>query len=147
MKQRIGWMVLLVMVIPVAGCDALLDFFLPSTVTVMLVNGSTDFNVDGTLFYDDDEDIFEVLLTQIGTERNFSLSPGETATFTRNCDDLGAIVVDEAELQAILIQPSADTEVFRMGEDFECGQVIEFTFSHSPLFIDFDVDVAILSPL
>ncbi len=149
MKQRIGLVLVLGLALPVMGCDALLGLIQPTTVTVTLVNESAGFDVDLTLFYHDDEDVFEVILTQFGTERNFTLSPGETQSFTRSCDDLRAIIIEDAELQVPLLSPDADTEVYRMGEDFECGDEIIFTFTHSPLIQDFDVvvDVVVGTPL
>jgi hypothetical protein len=131
--------VVAVMVLIGAGCDAINFVFGPVLVTVELVNNS-DFPVEVRLFYDDEDDIPDFLLTETN-ERNFNLDPGETEQFTRSCDDLRAIMIDKAELQVIGVSPDADTGVLRDGDDFECGDTIVFTFDHGPLLIDFDIDV------
>lgn len=146
MKRAVACLLVAGFVLAVAGCDAVIGFLLPSNVTVVLVNESTDYVVDATLLYHDDEDVFEAVLEQLGTERDFTLSPQETSTFTRDCDDLRAIMLDEAVLRTGLLQPDTDTGVFRMGEDFVCGDEIVLTFTHSALLIDFDVEVTAALP-
>jgi len=139
-RKWIGYTVVAGVLPWLMGCDALMDIVLPSTVTVLLVNDSSDFDVDVTLFYHDDEDVLEPILTEVGTEREFTIEPGGMTTFIRNCDDLQAIVIDDADLRVLGgVGPETSSDVLRMGEDFECGDQIVFTFTHSDVLLDFDV--------
>lgn len=124
-----------------SGCDALLGLVEPVT-TVRLINNS-DFAVEGELFYDDEDDTIEELLEENGTRRAIVLAAGDQTSFSVSCDDLRAIIISDADLQIITgIGPSASTDVLREGDDFECGDVITFTFDHSAAIVDFDVDVS-----
>ncbi len=132
----------IVLVLPLAaGCDAVGGILTSTTVTVELVNNG-DYNVEATLFYYDDQDIAEALLTKIGTQLEYTIEPGETVTFTRDCDDLQAIIVEDAELQAPLLKPDDDSPVQRDGDVFGCGDRIVFTFVHSDVLVDFEVRVS-----
>jgi hypothetical protein len=126
-----------------AGCEAIIGFLQPRTVTVRLVNDG-DFAVNVRLFFDDDQDLPRSVLTEDGTELRYTIAAGETATFARSCDDLQAVVIDDADLLIVgEIGPEADTNVLRDGDDFGCGDTIVFTFDHSNLLVDFDVSVAV----
>lgn len=126
-----------------SGCGLLLDIVNPPITTVRLVNNA-DFEVRVVLYYDDEQDAPRDLLTEFGVRMELTLAPGETASFTRDCAELQALVIDNAELRVIgQVGPEADTEVLRDGRDFDCRDVITFTFDHSPLLVDFDVGVAI----
>jgi len=128
----------------VAGCDALtalLGNLQPNLVTVELVNNG-DFPVEGTLFYDNDQDTIEEILVETGTERAFTLAAGGRSSFSVNCDDLQAIIIDNASLQIVGdVGPEANTDVLRDGDEFGCGDTIVFTFDHSNAILDFDVTV------
>jgi len=128
----------------VAGCNSLtavLGTLQPNLVTVELVNNS-DFAVEITLFYDDDQDTIEEILVETGTERTFTLAAGGRSSFSVNCDDLQAIIIDNASLQIVGdVGPEANTDVLRDGNDFGCGDTIVFTFDHSDVLLDFDVTV------
>ena len=124
------------------GCDAVSDLLSPSRVTVSLVNNG-EFEVQARFFISEDQNTLEALLTELGDELNFTVPAGETTTFTRDCDDLQAIILDDAELRVLGgVGPEADTDVLRDGDDFGCGDTIVFTFDHSDLLLDFDVAVA-----
>ena len=140
MKQRIGFVLIASLLVATAGCDALLGFVLPSTLVVSFVNQSPLFNVDVTLLHHDDDDVLEAILKQIGTEEEFTIGPGQMTTFLRDCDELQAIMIDDADLRIVgSVGPETDTDVLRMGEDFECGDTLVFTFTHSDAILDFDV--------
>lgn len=140
MKKWIGYTVVAGVLPWLIGCDVLTDILLPSTVTVSLVNDSPDFDVEAMLIYHDDEDVLEVVLPEVGTEREFTIEPGGTATFIRDCDVLQAVVIDDADLLIIGgVGPETSSDILRMGEDFECGDEIIFTFTHGDLLLDFDV--------
>ncbi len=128
----------------VAGCDALV-LLLPRTVTVRLVNNG-DFSVDGELYYDDDQDTVDTLLREFGTLLEFDVAAGDTFTFTRSCDDLQAIFIDDADLRVIVgLSPDDDTELLKDGSNFSCGDTITYTFDHSQLLIDFDITTSVTS--
>ena len=62
-------------------------------------------------------------------------------TFTRDCDDLQAIMIEDADLQVLggLITPDADTDVLRDGSDFGCGDTLTFTFSHPDIALSLNI--------
>jgi len=127
--------------VSICGCDALLGLVEPQT-TVRLVNDS-DFAVEGDLFYDDEDDTIEEILEENGTRRQFVIAAGGESSFSVPCDDLRAMIISDADLQIIGgVGPSASTDVLREGDDFDCGDVITFTFDHSAAIVDFDVEVS-----
>ena len=130
-------------ILMLAGCDALVLFFPPTTVTVLLVNdGLFPVNVD--LFYSDVQEIPDFLLTEVGTEVNLTVGAGLSRTITRDCDQLQAIIIDNADLEVLgSIGPEANTDVLRDGDEFGCGAVITFRFTHSEAIVDFDVSTSI----
>ena len=145
MKTKPGFVAIAALACLIAGCDVIPFLLLPSPVTVELVNDSLTAPVTVRLFYHDDEDVFEVILVQslLTTEREETILPGETVSFTRDCDDLRAIIIERAELQVFGFSPEVDTGVLRQGEDFFCGSTIVFRFTHSSLIFDFAVTTTI----
>jgi hypothetical protein len=135
-----------VFVFLVAGCDALIGLLPTAQTRVELVNNG-DFPVEVELFYDNEQDIPESLLTtDAGTRVVFNVGVGETSSFSRDCDDLQAIIVSDADLLIIGgIGPEASSNVLRDGDDFGCGDTIVFTFDHSNLLVDFDVSSSVHS--
>lgn len=155
MKHFAGWVLTAGLLLPGVGCDSvvlegdlgpvvgeIVGLLRPERMTVTLVNESTIYDVDVTLFFHDDNHVFEFMLTQVGEEVGFILLPGDEISFTEKCDDLQVIVIDDANLQ-LFGGTIADTEspILREGDDFECGDEIVFTFTHSNLVVDFDVFV------
>lgn len=123
-----------------SGCGFIEDIFGPRLVQVQLVNDG-DFDVDATIFISDEQDILEDLLISLGTELNFTIPAGETVSFERDCGDLQAIIIDDADLEVIgQVGPETRSDLLRDGSDFSCGDTIVFTFTHSALLVDFDVD-------
>ena len=115
-----------------AGCT-------PQT-RVDLVN-STPFPVDVELFYDDDQLAPEFLIEESGEGLNFTLQPGETQSFSRNCEDLQAIFIKDADMRIVLgISPEANTRVYREPDDFGCGNVLRFEFTANDLGTDLDIN-------
>lgn len=125
-----------------AGCDALLNVLLPSTFMVSFVNESPDFAVELTMSSAEDEDTPESAIILLGDERNITLAAGATVTRTFGCDAIGALMIEDAELQSGLLQPDTSSDVVRQGADFSCGGHIVFTFTHSEVLIDFDVSIS-----
>ena len=138
MRALIGGMLCAAATLPLASCDAL-SLLLPTTVTVRLVNNS-EFPVEVKLYTSDTQEFLDFVLTELGDERNYTIPAGETVTFTEACDDLQAIVIDDADLQVLGgIGPEATSDELHDGDDFGCGDTITFTFSHSANILDFDV--------
>lgn len=130
-------------VMSAGGCDAILGFLQPSVVTVRMVNNS-DFAVQVRLIYDDDQELPRDILEETGTALEFTIPAGDATTFSRSCNSLQAVFVDNADLLIIgEIGPEADTDVLRDGDDFSCGDTIVFTFDHSEVLLDFDVVVEV----
>lgn len=136
-------LLLIALVLPMsAGCDAISSIISPTTVTVELVNNG-DYDVEASMFYYDDQDVIESFLTEFGTEVNLTVSPGETRSFTRDCDDFQAFMLDNAELRVLgAIGPEASTDVLRDGDEFNCGGTIVLTFNHTDAILDFDVTIS-----
>jgi hypothetical protein len=126
----------LAMTILAAGCDSLA----PTTVEVELVN-SGSFPVAAKLYIAQDQEIPEFLLTSVGEELEYSIPPGETVTLVRDCPEIQAVIVDEADLQLLgsAFSQTAGSEILRDGTDYGCGDRIRFTFTHSVLGTSFRV--------
>jgi len=143
MKRWLGGVSLSVVVLVVLGCDLLVGFLPATRTTVRLVNLS-DFRVEVTIFIDEEQDLPEEALTQVGTEIQFTIAAGETVTFSRDCGELQVIIVDDADLRIIGgIGPEAQSDVLRDGDDYGCGDTIIFTFDHSAAIVDFDVSTLV----
>jgi hypothetical protein len=135
-------LVLSLMLPAVAGCDAIDIIFGATTVTVSLVNDA-DYTVEVELYIDDEQEIPKFLLTETD-KLSYSIPAGETRSFTRDCEDLQAIIIDDADLMIIGgLGPDADTDVFRDGDDFDCGDTIIFTFDHSDVIVDFNISTEV----
>jgi len=126
-----------------AGCGVVAASLGPRTTSARLVNNG-EFAVRVELFLDEEQDLPREVLTEVGTQLEFTLEPGEVAAFARDCEDLQAIVINDADLLIVgQIGPEADTDVLRDGDDFGCGDTIVFTFDHSGAILDFDVSTAV----
>lgn len=148
MKKHVTAVVLLTpLFLSINGCDALRGLagtLQPSRMTRVELRNNGDFPVDVTLFYDDDQDILDGIIQETGNERTFQIAAQSTETFSRECDDLQAIIIDGADLRLIgQVGPETDTDVLRDGDDFGCGDTIIFTFDHSELILDFDVTTSV----
>lgn len=87
MNYRLGSVIIVALLPLIAGCDGLVGILLPSTVTITLVNESADFNVDGTIIYDDDDILLRADVTALGTDLQFNLGPGASFSFPPlDCD-------------------------------------------------------------
>lgn len=115
------------MLLTVRGCVPLS----PSTTTVRLVNNAS-FPVIVTVVYDSDQNVLQSILEATGNEVDFTLEPGASQSFSRDCNDLQAVEIKRADLSIIgSIGPSASTQVYRDGSDFFCGNTVTFTFTQS----------------
>ena len=129
--------------VTIPACDAISAILLQETVTVQLVNASS-FAVDGVLYYDDDQQLPDLLVTELGTEVTFNVAAGQTRILVLPCDDLQVVLIDNANLQALAgLGPDANTDGLRDGSDFSCGDTIVYTFSHSAAILDFAIDTDI----
>jgi len=123
-----------------AGCDGLSFIINPTTVRISLVN-TTGFAVEGSIRISDVQEIPRALLEEIGDEIEFNVPDGQVVTLVEKCDDLQAMVVEQANMVGT-IGPDADTDVLRDGDDFGCGDRIILTFTQS-ILIDFDITVRV----
>jgi hypothetical protein len=136
-------MVAVIGALALTGCGLLGNLLGPKRTTVRLVNDG-GFNVEATIYISDNQNVPEALLTELGTELSYTIPPGETVSFSRDCDQLQAIVVDNADLEVIgQMGPQASSDVLRDGSDFFCGDTIVFTFDHSVLLVDFNVTASV----
>lgn len=143
MNRLVGIRLLAVLVLVVSGCGVVGDLLRGTRVTVDLVN-ETDFEVQATLFFDDEQNIPEFLLVQsdIGTEVSLTVPPGQTISFSESCDDLQALIVENANLALFgSLGPDANTDVLRDGDDFGCGDTVVLRFTDSNGIADFDIVV------
>ncbi len=126
-----------------AACDAVSLITIPRPVTIVRLVNNSDFDIVAQIAISDEEDIPEDILEE-DDDLEFTLGPGQTRTFTRRCDDLRAIMITHAELRIVgSVGPEADSGVVREDDDFNCGDVIVFTFDHSDLIVDFDVSTSV----
>lgn len=129
--------------LPLTGCGTLVDLLQPSTTGVRLVNNG-EFAVDVTLYISENQETIEAVLTETGTKLEYTVPAGDSVTFSRDCNELQAIVIENAELLLINeIGPETDSDVLRDGDDFNCGDTIVFTFTHSIAIVDFDVSTSV----
>ncbi len=107
--------------------------------TVELFNDS-EFPVEVRLFVDDDQLIPEEVLEETNAVVSTVLEPGETYSYARNCEDIQAVLV-RGDAQIIGgLGPSEQTSVFRDGDDFGCGALLEFRFRVDNLGTNLDID-------
>jgi len=132
----------------VGGCNGLGEIALnvldTRKTTVVLTNTSDQFDVEADILYDDQQETISALLREFGQKLVLTIPAGESVTFTRDCNDLQAIMIDDADLLILGgAGPDDDTGVLRDGDDFGCGDTIVFTFTHSDLILDFQIQTAI----
>lgn len=143
MRQRTGMAIMCGCALVMAGCELALDIILPTTVTITMVNTIDGFNIEGTIVYDNREALLKEDLVALGVDRVFNVAGGSSFSFAPlDCDDVESLVLDRAELQVIGdIGPSTDSEILRMGEEFECGDEIVFTFTGNILDLNVSTSV------
>ncbi len=143
MSKNLTAIVVMILLATNVSCDSLVGLLRPSETTIVLANDS-DFDIDVLLFYGDDQNILEALLTEIGEEMTLTIGAGEQFTFSRDCDDLQAIIIDDADLLLIgQLGPEVKTDVLRDGNEFGCGDTVTFTFEHSDTIFDFSIAVTV----
>jgi hypothetical protein len=127
-----------------AQCGALRAVIQPTRVAVSLVNNS-DFDVEVRLFTAENQEVPEDLIDDVGSERNFTLAPGQTQSFSDTCDNLQAIKIDRAQLRVIgdVFAPDESSDILRDGSDFNCGDRIIFTFDHTDVIVDFHIETRV----
>jgi len=115
----------------------------PNRTTVRLIN-NTPFPVEVDLFYYDIQEAPEAIITSLGTEVNETVASGGVFSFSRDCDEIQAVIIDDADLRIIGgVGPEERTDVLRDGDDFGCGDIITFTFTSSALGTDFQIATSV----
>ena len=124
-----------------SGCgvpELALDIALRNVVTVNLVNKSPEFPVEATVFYDDKQLPFT--LEQFGTKETRVIAPGSSIPLTVSCDKIESLVLDDADLLILAISAAeTHTAVLYQGFGYECGDRIDFIFTHTATVTDFNV--------
>ena len=111
----------------------------PNTTSVRLVN-HTAFPIQVTVYYDSHQNIIEQLLESVGTKYEATVAPGASEFFSRDCDELQAITIQEAKMVIVGdVGPSTDSLVYRDGTDFGCGDTLTFTFTQPTLPTELNV--------
>lgn len=116
----------------VGGCAGLLDLLpgIPgfNTIVVRVVN-STAFEVDPRIRFSEDTGFFAGLFGAQDLATG-TLLPGDALTFDFDCDALGMIRSESAGqfLDDQTIGQADVTRVLEIDQDFECGDIITFTF-------------------
>jgi hypothetical protein len=110
-------------------------------VTVHYINDA-DGDVAVSLLAHGDDDMDEDDLEEDGREYNTLVPLGGEETLVFDCDRAGSIMIDRAKLFVVGdLGPSMGTDAFHIGEDYECGDTINFGFYNNPLLTDLYVDV------
>ena len=137
MKRMVGALALVVLAAGCGNLSAVLSIFgfSPNEVTLRLVN-ETAFRVEPNVYvsviegFGFDALTEELLALDINLEDFGELGPGAELTRTYDCDDIGAVMASDAELKTGLgLSPDADTDVFVIEEDFECGDTITIRYT------------------
>lgn len=129
-----AWLTAAALLPAICGCGV-------STPTVVNLVNTTDFPIDVELYYDDDQNLTEGLIELDGTEVTTTVAAGDTYSFNRDCEDLQAIFIKDAEMRvAPGLSPDASTPVFREPDDFGCGDTLVFTFTQNVTMTDLDID-------
>jgi len=109
-------------------------------VTVELVN-DTDFEVDPHIVYDDDTNFWAQLAPSEELDLH-DLQPGELVQADFDCDELGLLFSDRPEqFTSLYIYTGVSSFMLLRGDDFECGDVIQFQYVGNRE--DFDVVVSV----
>jgi hypothetical protein len=132
MSRRRNLLLTLLAILPaflLAGCPEA-SRFIPAlnTVWVQLVN-DTSFPVDPSIRFDDDSNWLASLAPAESLDTGL-LQSGESMEFDFDCDELGLILSDGAEQTAFffLSYVADDTRTLKRGDEYDCGDVIEFRF-------------------
>lgn len=111
----------------------------PDTASVRLMN-NTMFPVQVTIYYSGYQNMLEELLESVGTKYEATIPAGGTEYFSRDCEELQAITIQEAKMVIVGdVGPSTDSPVYRDGTDFGCGDTLTFTFTQPPLPTELNV--------
>lgn len=117
--------------------------FPANVVTVEYVNDA-DADVAVWLYTDDEDDEDADDLVEDGEEWESLVPVGEAVSFNIDCDDVGSMVVGEAQLLVLgNIGPSTWTDDLHIGEEYECGDVVTFTFYNSPTLTELHAEVSV----
>ncbi len=138
MKRTLAILFLSLAVLIPTGCDSLIGLLQLDIVTVVMINEGND-NIEGELYYASEQLLPREAIIAGGERVNFDLRAGETFVFSRDCDDLQAILIADADVQSVFGQ-NESTSTLRDGTDFNCGDRITYRFRYNDLGLNFDID-------
>lgn len=128
-----------------SGCSFIAGLVGPTDDTVQLINNS-DSTARVTVYFSDQQDIPEDLLTSTGGRTEVDVPPGGTTPITKSCDDLQAIQVHVQLLVVGDLGPDTDSTVYRDGTDFHCGDNLQFTITTPDVPVSVSVLFNAISP-
>ncbi|MCC6360434.1 MAG: hypothetical protein IT450_16970 [Phycisphaerales bacterium] len=131
--------------LPLLSLAALLAGGCPfgASLTTVALKNSTAFPVEVRVRYGANQNVLADILEEAGTEVVQTVPANSTVTFSRDCEELQAIMIENADLQIIGgIGPSQNTGVYRDGSDFGCGDTLTFTFSTSNFLTELEINFA-----
>ncbi len=141
--RRLACLALLVSVWPLVGaCDVMTLLRGDATIVQLVNTGLYPVNVELRISGNQYE--LQAVLEEFGDEINYTVGPGQAVTLFKPCDDLQAILIAKADLSlAGDVGPSNNTDILRDGDDFGCGDIITYTFSHPtpPLSLEISTDI------
>ncbi len=145
-----GAAILVGSLLSLSGCgviQALLDALQEAETTTVELRNQGDFPVEVLLYFDDDQETVDGVIQETGTERTFTIADGATESFSEPCEELQAVIIDDADLQIVGdVGPEDRTGLLRDGDDFGCGDTIVFTLTHSDVVTDFEITVSVEGP-
>jgi hypothetical protein len=145
MKTLVRGMACLILVSLIGGCEGFdLGGLLGSSRVTVELDNPGQFPVEVVLYIADEQLTPKALLTSLGEKIEITVDPDSTERFSRDCDELQALIIDEARVMiAGLPGPSDDTDVLRDGDDFSCGDTITFTFEYLPVPIALNINQSV----
>lgn len=113
--------------------------------TYVILYNTTNHTIEGRLFYDEEQSLPASGVEAFGTEVTFSIPAGQNFSFNRDCEDLQAIFIKDADMQvAPGVSPETSTSVYHEPDDFSCGRTITFTFTQNAVATELDVTFALV---
>lgn len=121
------------------GCQVFNSLEAGATSIRLVNNGS--FTVSATIVYDENENVADSDIGNLGTQTTVSIPPGQSKDIAPiPCGLIHAVKVLDATLESGgNTKPHTHSDTYREGPDYACGDRVIFTFTNSILQFDFSV--------